>query len=343
MAVKVFLTGVTGYIGGNAFDYIYNAHKENEYTVLIRDEKRAEQVKAKYPTVKFVYGTLDDTDIVEKAATEADVVVHTADSSDNVPGATAIAKGLEAGHTPENPGYWIHLSGTGILTWFDEFNNRGGEPPVPEQKYYDVDGVDRLVTLPDRAFHRNVDKLVQDSISDSVKVLILCPPTIYGVGSGPVNTRSIQVPSLVKITLRDGYAPIIGQGLTEWDNVHIDDLGDLYVKLFDATQDAEKKNNPEIFGLNAYFFAAGGVHLWSDIARQITGEVKNQGFRQDAETKNITISEVSALESGSTSWGYNSKGVAQRAKKYLGWEPKGVPLEATIADLVKSEAKALGL
>ena len=72
-------------------------------------------------------------------------------------------------------------------------------------------------------------------------------------------------------------------------------------------------------------------------------EVKKQGFRADATTKNVTISEVSALRSGSISWGQNSKGVAQRARKYLGWEPKGLLLEETIVDLVKSEAKALGL
>lgn len=41
----------------------------------------------------------------------------TADSSDNVPSASAIAKGLAAGHSKEKPGYWIHISGTGILQW----------------------------------------------------------------------------------------------------------------------------------------------------------------------------------------------------------------------------------
>ncbi|KAJ4315476.1 hypothetical protein N0V84_008362 [Fusarium piperis] len=43
------------------------------------------------------------------------------------------------------------------------------------------------------------------------------------------------------------------------------------------------------------------------------------------------------------SWGANSKGEAERAKKYLGWEPKGVSLKETIAEVVALEAKKLGL
>src|SRR4051794_28163561 len=115
--------------------------------------------------------------------------LDTADSSDNVPGAQAIAKGLARGHSAEKPGYWIHVSGTSILTWFDRQEGRFGEGPVPPQEYHDVDDIARIVTLPDEAHHRNVDKIVQSAISDAVKVAILCPPTIYGKGLGPVNTR----------------------------------------------------------------------------------------------------------------------------------------------------------
>jgi len=58
----------------------------------------------------------------------------TADSSDNLPAARAIAKGLSAGHTDEKPGYWIHVSGTSILQWYDWDNDRYGQSPLPEQK-----------------------------------------------------------------------------------------------------------------------------------------------------------------------------------------------------------------
>lgn len=272
--------------------------------------------------------------------------LDTADSSDHAVSARAIAKGLQEGHTAEKPGYWLHLSGTGILTWYDSINKRGGEAPLPEQKYYDIDGIDSILNLPDEAHHKDVDNIVQAAVSDAVRIAIICPPLIYGKGSGPVNQRSIQLPNLTDITLKEGFAPYIGAGKTEWDNVHIDDLGDLYVKLVDATQDPSKNSNPEIFGRHGYFFASNGTHLFSKLAEKIAEEVKKQGYKAEVPTKSVSLEEVPQLKGFAPvtySFGRNSKGVPQRAKKYLGWEPKGVPVEDTIPELVQNQAKALGL
>lgn len=344
MAPKVFLTGATGYIGGSAHASIAKAHPDWDFTLLVRNEDRAKPIKDAYPNTKFIYGSLDDAELVQKAAAEADIVVHTAESSDHQAGARNIAKGLAAGHSAENPGYWIHTSGTSILTWYDADNKRHGEAPLPDQKYYDIQGVERIVSLPDSADHRVVDKIVQGAVSDAVKVAIVCPPTIYGRGSGQVNKRSIQVPDLVKGSLEKGFAPIVGPGKTEWDNVHVNDLSDLFLKLVDATQDPEKAKNPEIFGPHAYFFAENGAHKWADVAHWVAEAASKQGYLPEPLTKITTQEEVALMEGVSTaSWGSNSKGVAERARKYLGWEPKGVSLKDTIDELVSREAKALGL
>ncbi|KJZ69318.1 hypothetical protein HIM_11296 [Hirsutella minnesotensis 3608] len=342
MTVQVFLTGATGYIGGTALDCIIQVHPDYEYTLLVRNEQRAAPIKAKYPHVKFAYGSLDDAAVLEKAAAAADVVVHTADSSDHVAGAEAIAKGLRDGHTADRPGYWIHTSGTGILTWYDvEHKRQGGSAPIPEQKYDDVDGIERLINLPDAAVHRNVDKIVMAADSDAVKVAIICPPTIYGDGSGAIHTRSIQVPGLVNTTLSKGFAPIIGEGKTEWDQVHVKDLGNLYLLLVEAAQDQSKRQNPDIFGPRAYFFAESGSHVWAEVAQWVAEEASRQGYLPEALTKSVSFNEVELL--AGVTWGLNSKGVAKRARKYLDWQPKEAPLKDTIADLVTNEAKSLGL
>lgn len=214
---------------------------------------------------------------------------------------------------------------------------------LPEQKYDDIEDIERLVSLPDEAHHRNVDKIVQATSSDVVKLLIVCPPTIYGKGRGPVNTRSIQVPDLARGTLEKGFAPIVGAGKTEWDHVHIDDLADLFVKFVEATRDPSKRDNPEIFGTHGYFFAENGSHKWSDVATWIAEEASRQGYLPEALTKLVSQQEVDLMEGVSTtSWGLNSKGAAQRARKYLGWEAKGVPLKETISEVVAIEAKDLG-
>lgn len=267
----------------------------------------------------------------------------TADSSDNIPGAKAIARGLTIGHTPEKPGYWIHLSGSSILTWYDAQNKRFGEAPLPEQKYHDIDDIERLINLPDDAHHRIIDKMAQATSSDAVRLLIVCPPTIYGTGHGAGNTRSIQVPDLAKGALEKGFAPIVGAGKTEWDNVHIDDLSDLFLRFVDATQDSSKNTNPEIFGPRGYFFAENGSHKWGDVATWVAEEASRQGYLPEALTKNVSQKEVNLMGGAAPSYGANSKGVAQRAEKYLGWKPKGVSLKDTIPEIVTKEAKALGL
>ena len=261
-----------------------------------------------------------------------------------MPGATAIAKGIAAGHSVEKPGYWIHLTGTAILTWYDVQHQRYGEAPLPEQRYHDIEDIQRLVTIPDGAPHRNVDKIVQGAISDSVKVAMVCPPTIYGTGHGAVNTRSIQVPDMVLNTLEKGFAPIVSPGLTEWDNVHIWDLADVFLKLVNASQNPLLRTNPEIFGLNGYFFAENGAHRWSDVARWIAEEASKQGYLPEPLTKFVTQKEVEQMEGiGGPSWGLNSKGVAQRARRYLGWDPKHGTLREGIPDMITQEARARGV
>lgn len=149
---------------------------------------------------------------------------------------------------------------------------------------------------------------------------------------------------MVSGTLEKGFAPIVGAGLTEWDNVHIDDLGELFVLLVEATQDPSKNTNPEIFGLHGYFLAENGSHKWSDVAKWIAEEANKQGYLPEDLTKSVTQKEVELMDGPSTpSWGQNSKGVAQRASKYLGWKAKGKSLKEEIPPLVPSEAKARGL
>jgi hypothetical protein len=107
----------------------------------------------------------------------------------------------------------------GILCWKDQQSKTLGEGPS-STPYDDLEGVTELTNLPDVAWHRDVDKIVLSAGSNATKTAIVCPPTIYGLGRGPGNQTSKQVYWLAKVTLENGYAPRVGKGLTEWDNVH---------------------------------------------------------------------------------------------------------------------------
>ncbi|KAH7256594.1 hypothetical protein BKA59DRAFT_552360 [Fusarium tricinctum] len=338
MAPKVFLTGVT-----DKDLAIHDIHPDYDYTLYIRNEDRAKVIAEKYPNVKFVYGDLESTDVIEKAASEADVVVHTAESADSGPAARSIVKGLTAGHSAESPGYYIHLSGAGILTWYDLKHKRYGEAPLPEQKYNEIHDIDRILNLPDEAIHKEVDNIVQNIDSDAVRSLIVAPPVIYGKGKGLVNKSSITVPTLTEATFDLGYAPFVGAGKAKWDNVHVEDLADLLIKCVEASQDS-RKDNREIWGKQAYYFVTGGEHQWKDLSAWIAEEAHRQGYIYEPKIKSITFEE--AVDEGYKAviaWGINSKSEAERARKYLGWEPKRPSLKETIAEAVMIEAEALGL
>ena len=69
-------TGVTGYIGGDALYALEKAHPEYEYTALVRNSDRGAPVAAAFPKIRLVYGTLEDSKVLEEESARADVVLR---------------------------------------------------------------------------------------------------------------------------------------------------------------------------------------------------------------------------------------------------------------------------
>ena len=72
---KIFVTGATGYIGGDALEAIVNAHPEYDITCLVRNSDKGAQVAKQFPKVKLVYGDLDSGDVIEEESKKADIVL----------------------------------------------------------------------------------------------------------------------------------------------------------------------------------------------------------------------------------------------------------------------------
>lgn len=333
---------MTGYVGGDIFYTLYNTHPDWDYTLLVRNPERGVPVAAKYPSAKLVYGDLSASDVLSAAAAEADVVVHAA-HSDHREAATAIAKGIARGHNADKPGYLIFVSGTGMLMYHDIHAKRYGQPPAEGDSYDDLDGVEKILAVPEEAIHRDVEKIVQLANSDSVRTAIVAPPMIFGPGRGPVNDRSIQVYDLAKYTLTHGYAPIVGTGKTEWHEVHVHDLSEVFLALVEAALDPEKARDPQLFGDHAYFFAENGPFVWGEISELIAKEAHKQGYIEEPKTVPTDFETVVAEGRVNGSWGLNSKGTASRARKLLGWKPSRHSVKEEIPAIVAGEAKRLGI
>ncbi len=122
---KIFLTGASGFIGGSIFTKL-RSKPEYDVTVFVRSDVQAK--KFEELGSKSVVGTLDDFKIIQAAAENADVVIHTADASDHHESAKAIIAGLKirgekAKAENSRLPIYIHTSGTGISTKVICFEN----------------------------------------------------------------------------------------------------------------------------------------------------------------------------------------------------------------------------
>ncbi|KAL4912049.1 hypothetical protein BDW62DRAFT_216628 [Aspergillus aurantiobrunneus] len=344
---KVFVTGITGYIGGDAFHWLHQQHRDFEFSALIRSEEKARYVRELYPNVRIVIGSLADSGRIAEEAAWADIVLHTADSSDHVGAANAIAQSLVAGHSAQRPGYWLHTGGTGILTYFDsEVRKVHGEHD--DKVFDDSDGVAELVNLPAAAFHRTVDEIVLRTgveHADVVKTAIVCPPTIYGRGRGPVALRGRQVYELSSFILKEKYIPWIGKGLARWNNVHVYDLSRLFEALVRAAIDPARKDDPEIWGEKGYFLSENGEHVWGDLAQVVGEQAYRLGYlKEQPPVRQLSLDEAINSPAGfeAASWGWNSRGKALRGREVLGWTPQERSLEQEVPDIISAEASRLG-
>lgn len=248
----------------------------------------------------------------------------------------------------------MHTGGTGILTYFDSKGNYAGLGSWSDKRFNDLDGVEELIHLPDEAFHRNVDQIVLGTGTApdaAVRTVIVCPPTIYvcksscygiridleqGKGRGPVSGRGRQVYEMGKLILSKGFIPIVGEGKARWNNIHVQDLSEIYRALVNKA--VAHDSNAELWGPKGYILAENGEHVWADLARLMAKEAAQKQLISSP--KEEALSKEAALEAAgfeAVSWGLNSRGKAGRAREYLGWKPSKPSLEDEVPNIVQQE------
>jgi len=339
---KIFATGVTGYIGGDALYEITQAHPDYEITALVRNSDKGAKVAKVYPKIRLVYGDLDSSDLITAEAQKADIVLNWA-NADHPGAAEAIVKGLSA---QDKPAFLIHTSGTGILLYddFEKLHSFGEK--LGEKVFDDLEGVGEVTSLPDASAHREIDKIILEAgttHAEKIKTAIVCPPTIYGKGRGPDNQRSQQVPELANAALKTGQAIKVNKGQTYWGNVHVHDLSALYLKLVEEAaaggSTAEWSGKPATWGAEGYYFCENGEHIWGEVSQWIADEAHKLGLIKTNEVRSVTPEEAKDFtEFNQASWSSNSRARAVRAREVLKWQPKAPGLQETIKEIVEAEA-----
>ncbi|KAK4940755.1 hypothetical protein LTR10_019148 [Elasticomyces elasticus] len=313
MTPKVFVTGATGYIGGDGLFEIARAHPDWDITCAIRNSDKAAKIALQYPSIKLVHADLNAVDVIEEEASKADVVFHFA-NCDHEASATAIT--IDRG------------------CWGDELS----------KVYDDWVGVEELTSLPDHAEHRNVDKLVLEASKiypDKIKTAIVCPPAIFGRGRGPDNQRSVQIYRVTEAFLKHKRAFTVGKGNNIWNQVHVQDLSRLYLLLGEA---AVNNGDPATWDDHGYYLAENGTLVWKDVIEAVAGEISNQCHIDLTVEEELSPEEAAKLlPYAKYLIGTNCRGISIRARKLLGWKPRERSLMDEIPAIVESEAASLGL
>ncbi|KAF3929383.1 hypothetical protein ABW19_dt0204893 [Dactylella cylindrospora] len=326
---KIFLIGATGYIGGSVLQKLLSIHPELEsgITALVRSEQKGKTLRNAYPSLSVVLGDLDSSEVLAEEAAKSDIVITSADS-DHPGHIKSIYEGFS--RNPTKVSYLIHTSGTGVF--IDLTTSKAGEESqtdISNKVWDDVADIDELNSLPETLLHRNVDNLIQAPPTDNIKYAIVCPPLIFGKGSGLFNKNTVAIPLYLKVVLERREAFIVGQGENPWCAIHIEDLVDLFISL---VEEATKPNGGKAtWNKEGFYFAEVGPVKFKEIAVPLAKVAYEEGLIDTEEVKSYDVDKVKAIHPfGPLVWGTKSLSKATRARSVFGWTPKHTA--ASIAD-----------
>ena len=285
--MKIFITGASGYIGGSVAAGLMAAG--HHVSGLARAQETAAALAMLGMTP--VRGTLDDAEVLARAARDADVTINAANAGHRAAVEAMLTALAGSGKT------FLHTDGSSIV------GTRARGELV--ETVFDEDTP--FTPTPQRAPRVAIDAMVRRAAEHGVRSVVIAPSLIYGRGRG-VNPHSIQVPWLIKVAKKFGVARHIGSGENRWANVHIDDVAALYALAIEKAP------------AGAFYFAENGENSMREVCAAIS-RMLGQGGR----TQNMTVEEAAA-EWGegpaNDTMGSNSRVRAKRARAELHWQPK---------------------
>lgn len=280
--MKVFVTGATGYVGNAVARAFRNAgHRVHG---LARSDDKARRLAAE--EILPVVGDLAEPASWRDAAADADALVHCASESS----AQAVARdravidafvdlGRAGGRRRAilyTSGVWVYGSPGGRIV--DEET-----PPEP---------------IPLVAWRVEHERRVLEAASAALRTVVLRPGCVYG--------RSGSLTGLWFRSAAAGAVEVVGDGSNHWALVHLDDLGDAYVRA------AER----DFAGL--VDVADGRRHRVGDLAAAAA-----RAAGSTAPPRHLTAAEATARYGGLAQGLLTDCHLAvRRVRDQLGWRPR---------------------
>lgn len=289
---KILITGITGYIGGTVAKKL----RDKNYTVtgLIRNETHAKEFEA--DGIETIVGSIHDEAVLQSAISEADAVIHNADSADDAYAADSIVSLLKgSGKT------LIFTSGSAIF---------GGKENGEKNDFVFTEDITLKPRL-EMASRVLINQHILQSASQDIRSIVIVPTMVYGEGLG-IKKDSIQLPALTAFSKEKEFGTYFGKGENIWSNVHIEDLADLYVLALEKAK------------AGSLYYAENGSSNIKNLAERISERYQLQP------AQSVTIQE--AVNTFGPAGGYfgfasNSLCSSHKARTELDWEPKHHSIE----------------
>nr|WP_090275300.1 SDR family oxidoreductase [Mycolicibacterium komanii]CRL68098.1 NAD-dependent epimerase/dehydratase [Mycolicibacterium komanii] len=206
--MRVFVTGASGHIGSLVVrELLDHGH---QVSGLARSDAGAEAVER--AGAQVIRGTLDDLDVLAKAAGESDGVIHLAFKHDfndyggaveaDVRAVRAIGTALAGSGKP-----FVNTSGTAVLATGSS-STLATEQIVPPSEAPRVPSENATLALADQGVRASFIRLA---------------PTVHG----PTDRHGF-IPTLIENARKTGQAIYIGDGTNRWPAVHNVDAARLY-------------------------------------------------------------------------------------------------------------------
>ena len=226
-----------------------------------------------------------------------------------------------------------------------------GRLPADTHVYDDWHGrVDLYARTPPEAYHKAAELAVTHAAGQKGRVdgaMVRCalavPPAIYGTGRGPCHRHAMLGPAQARILLTEGAGCVLGEGSNVWNVVHVSDVSALLLRLVEAA--VHEGGGKADWGHDAYYLCEAGEMTQREFVEPLAREAVRMGLiASSAELKGITRERANEIvPHGDFLMGSTSRGRAIRARKRLGWVPRGRSWAEELPDLLETEAREMGL
>jgi nucleoside-diphosphate-sugar epimerase len=302
--MRIFVTGASGYVGSVVTE---KAVKSGHQVVgLARSESSAAKVKKL--GAQPLLGTLDNLDLLKKAAQEADAVLHIGFVHEfdrpydqllaiDVAAIKTMSAGLLGSNKP-----LIATTATGIIQ-----PNNGQETTE-----------DSPITESPLGARYVSERATLDFVKDGVRSMVIrLAPYVYGRGG------SYFVPALIQATAKYGFAPYIGDGLHMTTAADVDAAADLYLLAMEKGKAGSTFNCSTETDVRFVDLAKSVAAAFNVEAKSVTGEKAD-------EMCGPFTGMLMRLENRASS---------EKARRELGWKP--VPNLRLFEDIVRGSYRPL--